>query len=93
MVSGDLSTPQMILGLTNKLAVAGAFSVLYIYTAEVFPTQLRLVALGGSSLFARVGAILSPFVPLLVSRCRPTNIIVKLICQEIRIKPVLLHKT
>lgn len=65
LMTEHLSTVEMIFGLTNKLAVAGAFGLLYIYAAEVFPTQLRLVAIGGSSMFARVGAILSPFVPLL----------------------------
>ena len=63
-----MSTFQTVLGLSNKLAVAGAFALLYVYGAEIFPTQLRLVALGGSSSFARFGAILSPFVPLMV-RC------------------------
>nr|XP_039248333.1 solute carrier family 22 member 15-like isoform X1 [Styela clava] len=63
--SGNLLIIQTALGLVNKLAVSGVFSVLYIYMAEIFPTQLRLVAIGGSSMFARVGAIISPFVPLL----------------------------
>lgn len=65
--SDHLSTLQTVFGLTNKLAISGAFTLMYIYTAEIFPTQLRLVAIGASSFFARVGAILSPFVPLLAS--------------------------
>lgn len=68
-ISDHLTTLQTVFGLTNKLAVSGAFTLMYIYTAEIFPTQLRLVAIGASSFFARLGAILSPFVPLLVSIC------------------------
>lgn len=52
--------------LSGKLGVAGAFSVIYVYTAELLPTTVRSVGVGVASTVARLGAILAPFVPLLV---------------------------
>ena len=34
---------------------AGVFQVIYLYTPEVYPTNLRAAAMGGGSSFARVG--------------------------------------
>lgn len=44
-----------------------AFATIYVYTAELFPTTLRHSLLGICSMTGRVGSILSPQTPLLVS--------------------------
>ncbi|KAB7493646.1 Solute carrier family 22 member 3 [Armadillidium nasatum] len=44
------------------LAVPKAFSIAYIYSAELVPTRVRNVAVGTSSMWARVGSILAPFI-------------------------------
>ena len=54
-------------GLPAKLSIAAAFNVLYIYTVEIFPTPLRTISIGFSSTIGRVGAIIAPFITLLVS--------------------------
>jgi len=61
------ATVRLVLGLASKLASAGVFAVIYVYTTEIFPTPLRTIALGTSSTVARVGAIIASFIPLLVS--------------------------
>ena len=44
------------------------FAIAYLYTAELFPTSVRNVAVGAASTFARIGSMSAPYiVDLLVS--------------------------
>jgi len=44
------------------------FAIAYLYTAELFPTPVRNVAVGAASTFARIGSMSAPYiVDLLVS--------------------------
>ncbi|XP_064105109.1 organic cation transporter protein-like [Macrobrachium nipponense] len=52
----------MFLSLTGKTAISAAFIIVYIYTAELFPTRYRSLAVGESSMMARVGSITSPYI-------------------------------
>jgi len=45
-----------------RLSIAGAFATTYLYTPEVYPTQVRATGLGIASCFSRVAALLTPFV-------------------------------
>lgn len=40
----------------------GLFNFVYIYTAEVYPTTIRTLGIGTASAWARVGAMLTPFI-------------------------------
>lgn len=60
----SLGTPFALLG---KFAVAAAFGVIYLYSAELFPTQVRNIGLGVTSVGARLGGILAPIVLMTVS--------------------------
>ena len=51
--------------LVGKMGATCAFGVVYLYTSELYPTPLRTVGVGFSSMCARVGAILSPYVAAL----------------------------
>ncbi|KAM7345221.1 organic cation transporter protein isoform 2-T5 [Cochliomyia hominivorax] len=51
--------------LIGKLGITSSFAVIYAYTAEMMPTVIRSGGVGVMSTFARFGAMLAPFVPLL----------------------------
>lgn len=48
--------------MAGKFFITCSFAIIYLYTGEIFPTVARTVGLGSASLFARVGAIVAPFV-------------------------------
>ncbi|XP_067665107.1 organic cation transporter protein-like [Haliotis asinina] len=50
-----------ILSMIGKLTITTAFGTLFIYTPELFPTNLRNVGLGAASSVSRLGGMLSPF--------------------------------
>uniref|UniRef100_A0A3P8XCI0 Major facilitator superfamily (MFS) profile domain-containing protein n=1 Tax=Esox lucius TaxID=8010 RepID=A0A3P8XCI0_ESOLU len=56
------------LAMVGKFGITASFAVLYVYTAEIFPTVLRQTGIGVSSMFARVGGVLAPLINMLHSR-------------------------
>ncbi|XP_078362537.1 organic cation transporter protein-like [Oculina patagonica] len=48
-----------------KLCVIGSFSIIYLYTAELYPTVIRNNAVGACSTVARIGGIITPYIVLL----------------------------
>ena len=57
----------IVLALLGKLGAAAAFAIIYVYSAELFPTLLRNSLMGVTCLFARLGGMISPYVADLVS--------------------------
>ncbi|KAL7639048.1 UNVERIFIED_CONTAM: hypothetical protein RMT77_010582 [Armadillidium vulgare] len=63
-----LAVPKDMVWLNMTFASAGkffnsiAFGVAYIYSAELVPTTVRNIAVGTSSMWARVGSMLAPFI-------------------------------
>merc|ERR1719273_2960 len=49
-----------ILSLIGKFGSTSSFAIVFVYTAEMFPTEIRSSAVGSSSTCARVGGILAP---------------------------------
>ncbi|XP_042898838.1 organic cation transporter protein isoform X2 [Parasteatoda tepidariorum] len=52
----------VVVSMTGKFCLSCAFGIIYVYTAELFPTVVRNVGMGSASVSARIGSILSPFV-------------------------------
>lgn len=47
--------------MLGKFGVTSAFSMLYVFTAELYPTLVRNMAVGITSMASRVGSIIAPY--------------------------------
>ena len=56
-----LGTVVTAFSLIGKSASTGVFNLLYVYTSEIFPTEVRSVGLGYSNFWARVSGMLAPY--------------------------------
>ena len=54
--------PQTTFLYMSRAAITGSFTVLFIYTPEVYPTAVRSFGLGTSSSYSRLGGLIAPFV-------------------------------
>ena len=63
---------KAVLAQLGKFAITGSFAMVYVYAAEVFPTLVRNMGIGSSSMCARVGNILAPYIGREVGRTSPT---------------------
>ncbi|XP_005098671.1 solute carrier family 22 member 6-like [Aplysia californica] len=57
-----------VLSVVGKFGVSGAFNAIYLYTPELFPTNVRNTALGIAYIGARTGGMLAPYTKLLYKR-------------------------
>ncbi|RVE41008.1 hypothetical protein evm_014342 [Chilo suppressalis] len=64
-VPKTLSWLSTLLYLLGKIAITQAFSGVYMYTSELFPTHARHSLLGFCSMVGRIGSIVAPQMPLL----------------------------
>lgn len=60
-VESSMTTTSLVFTLIGKMAITGSFSTIFLFTTELYPTNLRNVGIGMSSAFARLGGMLSPF--------------------------------
>ena len=58
---------KTLLVLVGKFGASAGFAVVFVYTAELFPTPMRNSAVGLCSTAARLGGILAPFVASLAA--------------------------
>ncbi|XP_042762425.1 solute carrier family 22 member 12 isoform X3 [Panthera leo] len=81
-VLSNMLVPHELGALRSSLAVLGlgglgaAFTCVSIYTGELFPTVLRMTAVGLGQMAARAGAILGPLVRLLGAHGRSLPLLV-----------------
>ncbi|KAK3595201.1 hypothetical protein CHS0354_021517 [Potamilus streckersoni] len=50
------------LAVIGRFGAAAAFATIYIFTSELYPTVIRNSALGASSMWARIGALIAPYI-------------------------------
>ncbi|XP_053190354.1 solute carrier family 22 member 6-B [Scomber japonicus] len=67
MLAVPADYPSVLSGLAmvGKFGITASFAVIYVYTAEIFPTVLRQTGIGVSSMFARMGGVLAPIINML----------------------------
>merc|ERR1711936_37718 len=67
---------QVTLALVGKFGATASFAVVFVYTAEMFPTEIRSTAVGASSLCGRIGGIVAPPVATLGSVWLPLPFVI-----------------
>ncbi|XP_044803801.1 solute carrier family 22 member 5 isoform X2 [Bubalus bubalis] len=61
LVPPELYYLATVLVMVGKFGITAAFSMVYVYTAELYPTVVRNMGVGVSSTASRLGSILSPY--------------------------------
>ncbi|XP_066470743.1 solute carrier family 22 member 4 [Tiliqua scincoides] len=61
LVPPNLHLLSVTLVMLGKFGITSAFSMLYVYTAELYPTVVRNMAVGATSMSSRVGSIIAPY--------------------------------
>ncbi|KAK3094450.1 hypothetical protein FSP39_001873 [Pinctada imbricata] len=65
--SGDTaSIVSLIFSYAGKLGISASFNTVFIYTPELYPTNLRNLGIGLASAAGRVGGVLSPYSTILM---------------------------
>ncbi|XP_064084807.1 organic cation transporter protein-like isoform X3 [Macrobrachium nipponense] len=70
-ISPSLSWLVMTLAMVGKMCISAAFQLLYLYCTELFPTEVRLQALGSATIASRIGSMTSPFITELLGPLYP----------------------
>ncbi|XP_060068863.1 solute carrier family 22 member 3-like [Ylistrum balloti] len=60
-VNSPLAILSTVLNYVGKLGIASSFALLFLYTPELYPTNLRNVGLGLCSSAARIGGMIAPY--------------------------------
>lgn len=66
-VFSDAVVATLVLFLLSKSAISASFLIIYPFAGELYPTQLRGVAIGFSAYVSGLGLIIIPFITYLVS--------------------------
>ncbi|XP_058469882.1 organic cation transporter protein [Solea solea] len=64
-IPSDLSVIKTVLAIIGKFGITASLSIIYVYSAEVFPTVVRQNGIGIGSMCARTGGVLAPMMYLL----------------------------
>ncbi|EDO46087.1 predicted protein [Nematostella vectensis] len=73
-------TLATVFAMIGKFGITASFALIYIYSAEIFPTVVRNVGLGVCSMSSRIGGICAPFVVFLGTYMRPLPMVIFGMC-------------
>ncbi|KAI1286803.1 Organic cation transporter protein [Halotydeus destructor] len=62
---GDKDKYQLLItvfAMIGKFCITSSFGIIYVYSAEIYPTVLRQVGVGSCSVAGRFGSIIAPFI-------------------------------
>ena len=59
----------IVLAMLGKAFISMSFGIIYVFSAELFPTVCRNAAVSAGSFWARVGGVMAPQIARLVSYC------------------------
>lgn len=59
-VPSDLVALKVTLAMLGKFGITASYAIIYLMAAEVFPTVVRNIGMGISSMSARIGGMLAP---------------------------------
>ncbi|XP_074642119.1 organic cation transporter-like protein [Tubulanus polymorphus] len=62
LYAGDLNWLMVTFAMIGKFGAAAGFAIIYVFSAELYPTVMRNFGMGTSSTCARVGSILAPII-------------------------------
>ncbi|XP_004406787.1 PREDICTED: solute carrier family 22 member 16 [Odobenus rosmarus divergens] len=61
VIPKDYFVWTVVVTMAGKFAIGASFGLIYLYTAELYPTMVRSLAVGSGSMVSRVGSIAAPF--------------------------------
>ncbi|XP_043074826.1 organic cation transporter protein [Puntigrus tetrazona] len=79
-IPDDLSIVRTVLAMVGKFGITASLSIVYIYSAEVFPTVIRQNGIGMGSMCARAGGVIAPIIYLLRNISRHAPMVVFGLC-------------
>lgn len=62
LAKGSYVWATVTIAMIGKFLISMTFAIAYLYTAELFPTPVRNVAVGAASTFARIGSMSAPYI-------------------------------
>ncbi|XP_041463350.1 organic cation transporter protein-like isoform X1 [Lytechinus variegatus] len=62
--------------MIGKFGISASFAIVYVFSAEIFPTPVRSVGIGICSMSARIAGILAPIILLLDKTWKPLPVLV-----------------
>ncbi|XP_014461339.1 solute carrier family 22 member 16 [Alligator mississippiensis] len=67
LIPQDFNVLIILANMAGKFTIGVAFGLIYLYTAELYPTIVRSLAVGSGSMMCRVGSVVAPFCVYLTS--------------------------
>ncbi|KAM6460307.1 solute carrier family 22 member 16 [Liasis olivaceus] len=61
LIPQNSNTLSILANMAGKFAIGIAFGLIYLYTAELYPTVVRSLAVGSGSMMCRAGSVVAPF--------------------------------